>query len=300
MVDAARFVIRNWKTFKRVVEPILLLMAAKYAALGLAAFLSGAKQAAGWALAKAGAIAAGIINAILFPLEIARWLALGTMAMAQGLKIAAAWVIAGGPPVWIAAAIALAVAAIIVYWDDLKDAAEAVKDWILEKFNAIVEFFGDLPGRILDAVGDLSGLLVDAGAALIGGLVSGIESALGGLSGAVGWVVGKLGDLAGGSISVPPLVLGGGGVSSGSISRFAAGGVITRPTFGLLGETAGARPEIVTPEGLLRTVFRDELDRRGRGGGSTVVSIQIDGREFARAVGTPMRERLRRLDLAAG
>lgn len=42
--------------------------------------------------------------------------------------------------------------------------------------------------------------------------------------------------------------------------KFAEGGVITKPTFGLMGEYPGAKrnPEIVTPERLMRSVFREE------------------------------------------
>lgn len=46
---------------------------------------------------------------------------------------------------------------------------------------------------------------------------------------------------------------------------FAEGGVITKPTFGLVGEYPGAtrNPEIITPERLMRSVFREEAGGMG-------------------------------------
>lgn len=46
----------------------------------------------------------------------------------------------------------------------------------------------------------------------------------------------------------------------------AKGGVVTQPTYALMGEYPGARtnPEIVTPERLMRSVFRDEMGGGGR------------------------------------
>jgi hypothetical protein len=59
--------------------------------------------------------------------------------------------------------------------------------------------------------------------------------------------------------------------------KFAKGGVITSPTVGLMGEYPGARnnPEIVTPERLMRSVFREES-----GGGKTQVYGVIRGSDI--------------------
>lgn len=62
-------------------------------------------------------------------------------------------------------------------------------------------------------------------------------------------------------------------LASVSIPHFAGGGVITKPTVGLMGEYAGAshNPEIVTPESKMREVFNEStsqmvvlLDRANR------------------------------------
>jgi len=57
-----------------------------------------------------------------------------------------------------------------------------------------------------------------------------------------------------------------------SIGKFADGGVIRQPTLGLIGEYPGAssNPEIITPERLLRTIFRQEV---GGGGPQELYSV---------------------------
>ncbi|MCK9496170.1 MAG: phage tail tape measure protein [Dehalococcoidia bacterium] len=49
----------------------------------------------------------------------------------------------------------------------------------------------------------------------------------------------------------------------GIASPLAGGGVITQPTFAYLGETPRARPEIVSPEHLMRRIVREESGGRG-------------------------------------
>lgn len=100
--------------------------------------------------------------------------------------------------------------------------------------------------------------------------------------------------------SAPPpfnFVLAGLSAAAGAVQiatiksqKFAKGGVITQPTFGLMGEYPGARtnPEIVTPERLMRSVFRDEM-----GGGNRVevygvirgADIEISNRKAERERG---------------
>lgn len=80
------------------------------------------------------------------------------------------------------------------------------------------------------------------------------------------------------------LVLAGLAAAAGAVQiatikqqKFAKGGVITQPTVGLMGEYPGARnnPEIVTPERLMRSVFREES-----GGGRTQVYGVIRGSDI--------------------
>lgn len=74
--------------------------------------------------------------------------------------------------------------------------------------------------------------------------------------------------------------------------KFADGGVITQPTYGLMGEYAGAsrNPEIVTPERLMRTIFREEA---GAGMGDIRVygELSAEGIHIANIKGERRRER---------
>ncbi|HBD63512.1 MAG TPA: hypothetical protein DC038_03650, partial [Clostridiales bacterium] len=59
---------------------------------------------------------------------------------------------------------------------------------------------------------------------------------------------------------------------------FANGAVLKRPTYGLMGEYAGAssNPEIVTPESLLTEIFRRELGSSGNQGNTDIyLTVQI-------------------------
>lgn len=49
----------------------------------------------------------------------------------------------------------LAVVAIVKNWDRIKDGARAAKDFVVDKFDALVGFFGRIPGRIGKALGGL-------------------------------------------------------------------------------------------------------------------------------------------------
>lgn len=82
------------------------------------------------------------------------------------------------------------------HWDELKEKAGQLKDWIVDKFNALkdgaVEKLGDLvgwvaslPGKLMDALGDLAGWLLGKGKDLIGGLLEGAKDKAGDL---LNWV----------------------------------------------------------------------------------------------------------------
>lgn len=72
--------------------------------------------------------------------------------------------------------------------------------------------------------------------------------------------------------------------STGKTNAFANGAVVNRPTFGVFGEYSGAthNPEIATPERLMASVFRSELESYG-GTRQTVVPI-IDFPEYLPSV----------------
>lgn len=68
--------------------------------------------------------------------------------------------------------IAVAALEIIKHWDDITHGAEVM-------YDDVVNFFKELPARILDVVGDLNHLLLSAGENIVDGLISGIESKFG-------------------------------------------------------------------------------------------------------------------------
>lgn len=69
---------------------------------------------------------------------------------------------------------------------------------------------------------------------------------------------------------------------------FAMGGVVTRPTLGLVGENSATTPEIITPEKLMRQVVREEMARLGS---RPVQLVLRDGRVLAEVVTQELRGR---------
>jgi len=68
-------------------------------------------------------------------------------------------------------------------------------------------------------------------------------------------------------------------ISLPNIPYLARGAVIDRPTLALLGETQRARPEIVTPERLMRRIVRQELSRLASVGGPLVHIERLEVRD---------------------
>lgn len=81
-------------------------------------------------------------------------------------------------------------------------------------------------------------------------------------------------------------------VGAATFKAFASGGVVSQPTLGLVGEYAGAsrNPEIITPERLMRTIFREEA---GAGMGDIRVygELSAEGIHIANIKGERRRER---------
>jgi TP901 family phage tail tape measure protein len=75
----------------------------------------------------------------------------------------------------------------------------------------------------------------------------------------------------------------------------AKGGVFNKAYHGFasLGETASARPEIVTPLRLMRDTFRAELAGHGGGGGPVIVNVNVEGSAITESdLAETIRERL--------
>lgn len=100
------------------------------------------------------------------------------------------------------------------FFQGLADKAGAVKDWIVEKFTALVDFVKGLPGKIASAAK---------------GMWDGLKEAF---RGAINWIISKWNNF---ELKITlPSVLGGGEISIGTpdIPLFAAGGKVSGPGTG--------------------------------------------------------------------
>ena len=143
-------------------------------------------------------------------------------------------------------------------FDAIKAGIAAVADWIGDKINTVVGFFTGLKDKITGAV-----------KGVWDGFTRGAKTAFNWIANLWNSTVGKI------KFDIPDWVPGVGGKTFGmpTISPFegappalAAGGVITKPTLAMVGETAKATPEIVTPERLMRSVFEDVLAANANSG----------------------------------
>jgi hypothetical protein len=141
--------------------------------------------------------------------------------------------------------IGLAVLAVSKNWDRIKDGAKAAVDWIKDKFNDLVDFYKEMPGRI-----------VNVAAGMFNGIGAAFQSVLNA-------IIGMWNDL---SFNLPEVkvkgvtIFGGASIGTPDISEvhaFAKGGIVTRPTMGLVGE---AGPEAIIP-----------LSKLGGMGGPTII-----------------------------
>jgi phage-related protein len=142
--------------------------------------------------------------------------------------------------------IGIAVLTITKNWDRIKAGATAVKDWISDKFNAVLNFFRGLPARMGRAVS---------------GLFDGIKDAF---RGAINFVIDGWNGL---SFSLPGVsiagkeVFGGTTISTPDIDRLAQGGIVPRTPGGRLAVIGEGRfNEAVVPmDGRPRIVASDRV-----------------------------------------
>ncbi|MGW3648318.1 phage tail protein [Streptomyces sp. NPDC000878] len=72
--------------------------------------------------------------------------------------------------------VGIAVLAIVRNWDRIKEAVGAVRDWIVEKWNSVVDFLKGVPGKIAGFFSELPDKLRSMGGDLIMGLINGIRN----------------------------------------------------------------------------------------------------------------------------
>jgi hypothetical protein len=127
---------------------------------------------------------------------------------------------------------------------DIGRVIDGFKDIFKNGVKLVVDIMLGLPGKILKA---LAGPLLSLGKDIIGKIVDGIKSAAGAIGGAI------MGAIPGGGL------IGGAVSAVRGILPFAEGGIVTRPTLGLVGE---AGPEAVIP-----------LDKAGMLGGGITINV---------------------------
>lgn len=143
------------------------------------------------------------------------------------------------------------ISTLINWFGWLIDGAKNVYDRVKESFDSIVSFISGLPGRITSMASGMWDSIKD------------------GFKSVINWIIDKWNGL---EFSVPKIDvpfgpdIGGFTIGTPKIPRLANGGVITEPTLALMGEVTRARPEIATPEALMRDIFRDELSTARSGG----------------------------------
>jgi hypothetical protein len=130
----------------------------------------------------------------------------------------------------------------------LKDIAKAFAQFLLEKvariMDKIVDFFIALPKKLLDAGIQIASALlemgIDFGKKIINGIVEGLRRAGGAIKDFIMTLIPDVGDIVdsvvGGAKSLGKKALG--------VIGFADGGIVTKPTLGLVGE---AGPEAIIP-----------------------------------------------------
>ena len=152
-----------------------------------AAMIANWVKIAAAALLRAGLIAAAWISqmtlmvtttisrlATMAGIWVVNWVRMAAVALAQAARMALAWLIAMGPIALVIAAIVALVALIILNWDRIVEVTKAiftgiwdfivfifntVKDAIITAWNAVIDFFRNLPGWIGDALSTVGEVL---------------------------------------------------------------------------------------------------------------------------------------------
>jgi len=139
--------------------------------MAVAATINAAKVAAVWIAQTAMMVARVAAQmAIAVAAWVANWIRMAAVATANAIRMAAAWVIAMGPIGWVIAAIIGLVVLIVANWDTIwaatvsvwnaiwkfvSDIITTVVNWIIDRWNDVMTFFGNIPGWI---AGFFSGL----------------------------------------------------------------------------------------------------------------------------------------------
>lgn len=152
--------------------------------------------------------------------------------------------------------IGLAVLAIVKNWDKIKDGARAVKDFIVDKFNAVVDFLKGIPGKISSLASGMFDGIKNAFKSAVNFIIRGWNSLRFGIP-EIDTHIPGIGKIGGGSFGVPQIPL------------LAKGGTARAGMAHIVGEEG---PELFVPGRTGQVVPNGEF-----GGGDTTVEIYGNG-----------------------
>lgn len=143
----------------------------------------------------------------------------------------------------------------------LKSAISGAKDWIVDKFNAVVSFFKGLPDRISSAVSGMWDGIKEGFKSAVNAVISGWNN----LSFTIPSVdLGPLGEVGGFTLSTP------------NIPMLANGAIATGPTLAVIGEGRYDEAVVPLPKGA-KDFAANAGGRGGAGGGQTELVIDLRG-----------------------
>jgi hypothetical protein len=134
------FVQSNQTTFIIIAGVITALLLPAFVAWGTAATIAGARSVAAFLAAKIGAVQSAAMHVVSLTLITVAWVRAGVQSLVAAARMAAAWVIALGPIGWAIAAVALIVAVIIKYWDQISAATGRVWNWVSSKVSGAINW----------------------------------------------------------------------------------------------------------------------------------------------------------------
>lgn len=145
-------------------------LAFKWAFLGTESTRSAIKVVAAWAMTAAAAVKNTAVMVAQSAVMVAKWVWMGVQSLLQAGRMAAAWIIALGPIAWVTVAV-IAIAALIIanwdkikaftikiwsvvsdffeeIWSGIKSGVKNAAEWVVDKFDALMSFFSNLPGKV--------------------------------------------------------------------------------------------------------------------------------------------------------
>lgn len=152
---------------------------------------------------------------------------------------------------------------LIKHWDDIKEGVQAVKDFFVEKWDEITDFFSEIPGRIASTAGGMWDSITSSFKSVINTIIGWWNN----LSFTIG---GQTIDLPfGQSFTIPSVTL-----STPNIPYLHSGGVFRAPPGQSEGLAMLQDREVVLPAGQPAMA----------GAGPTTINLVVDGKTLARVV----------------